>query len=380
LLGKDKDAPEDWKPPSAVYLSATFAKRPDNMPLYIHTNLRYAANTPEELTELFNKGVKTDVLQQVSSEMLVESGSMLRRERSYEGVTMEFVTDEANAPRDIREVDKVTTILRSLVNADRALKEWMKSAAIQNELVTTLGPAGAMLGKIGPTAFSEAKGSVFTSVVHNYIGTLLLSAKTQTAVDTVVDKMNNGEKVVVGLKSTNGSALDDFVEKNNIKVGDEIPNFGWQTLIQRAIDSTRRITLKSATGNKKDNVKVEIPYSMMPPSVRAGYDNLANMLKDFQSDLPVAPIDYIRTELERKFVWTIDGKTHVGDTPPPGVKARNLVVREITGRGTAVDYRGDVPKYMSLNNPERVSMISSFQNGNDGLLLNSGWNLIASFC
>ena len=365
LLGKDKDAPEDWKPPPAVYLSATFAKRPDNMPLYIHTNLRYAANTPEELTELFNKGVKTDVLQQVSSEMLVESGSMLRRERSYEGVTMEFVTDDANAPRDIREVDKVTTILRSLVNADRALKEWMKSTAIQNELITALGPAGAMLGKIGPTAFAEAKGSIFTSVVHNYIGTLLLSAKTQTAVDTVVDKMNNGEKVVVGLKSTNGSALDDFVEKNGIKVGDEIPNFGWQTLIQRAIDSTRRITLKSATGNDKDNVKVEIPYSMMPPSVRAGYDNLANMLKDFQSDLPVAPIDYIRTELERKFVWVIDGKTNVGDTPPPGVKARNLVVREITGRGTAVDYRGDVPKYMSLNNPERVSMISSFQNGDE---------------
>ena len=365
LLGKDKDAPEDWKPPSAVYLSATFAKRPDNMPLYIHTNLRYAANTPEELIELFGKGVKTDVLQQVSSEMLVESGSMLRRERSYEGVTMDFVTDDVNAPRDIREVDKVTTILRALVNADRALKEWMKSTAVQNELITSLGPNGAMLGKVGPTAFNQAKGNIFTSVVHNYIGTLLLSTKTQTAVDMVVDKMNNGEKVVVGLQNTNGSALDDFVQKNGIKIGDEIPNFGWQTLIQRAIDSTRRITLKSASGDKKNDVKVEIPYSMMPPSVRAGYDNLANMIKDFQSDLPVAPIDFMRTELESKFVWVIDGKTHVGDTPPPGVKARNLVVKEITGRSTAVDYRGDVPKYMALNNPERVSMISAFQNGED---------------
>jgi len=365
LLGKDKDAPEDWQPPPAVYLSATFAKRPDNMPLYIHTNLRYAANTPEELTALFGKGVKTDVLQQVSSEMLVESGSMLRRERSYEGVTMDFVTDEANAPRDIREVDKVTTILRALVNADRALKEWMKSAAIQEELIKTFGPPGSMLGKIGPTAFTEAKANMFTSVVHNYIGTLLLSTKTQTAVDMVVDKMNNNEKVVVGLQNTNGSALDDFVTKNGIKVGDEIPNFGWQTLLQRAIDSTRKVTLKSATGNKKDNIKIEVPYSMMPPSVRAGYDNLANMLKDFQSDLPVAPIDYMRTQLENKYVWIVDGKTQVGNDPPPGVKARHLVVKEITGRNTAVDYRGDTPKYMALNNPERVAMISSFQNGED---------------
>jgi predicted methyltransferase len=365
LLGKDVDPPEDWVPPPAVYLSATFAKRPDNMPLYIHTNLRYAANTPEELTNLFGKGVKTDVLQQVSSEMLVESGSMLRRERSYEGVKMDFVTDDANAPRDIREVDKVTTILRSLVNADRALKEWSKDPSNQALIINTLGPPGSMLGKEGPTAFAEAKGNPFTSVVHNYIGTLLLSAKTQTAVDMVIDKMNNGEKVVVGLQNTNGSALDDFVAKNGIKIGDEIPNFGWQTLLQRAIDSTRKITLKSATGNPKDNVKVEIPYSLMPPSIRAGYDNLADMVKDFQSDLPVAPIDYMRTQLEGKYVWTADGKTNVGDEPPAGVKARRLVVKEITGRNTAVDYSGDKPKYMALSNPERTEMISSFQNGEE---------------
>ena len=365
LLGKDVEPPEDWVPPPAVYLSATFAKRPDNMPLYIHTNLRYAANTPEELTNLFGKGVKTDVLQQVSSEMLVESGSMLRRERSYEGVKMEFVTDDANAPRDIREVDKVTTILRTLVNADRALKEWSKDPSNQALIINTLGPPGSMLGKEGPTAFAEAKGNPFTSVVHNYIGTLLLSAKTQTAVDMVIDKMNNGEKVVVGLQNTNGSALDDFVAKNGIKIGDEIPNFGWQTLLQRAIDSTRKITLKSATGNPKDNVKVEIPYSLMPPSIRAGYDNLADMVKDFQSDLPVAPIDYMRTQLEGKYVWTADGKTNVGDEPPAGVKARRLVVKEITGRNTAVDYSGDKPKYMALSNPERTEMISSFQNGEE---------------
>lgn len=365
LLGKDVETPEDWVPPPAVYLSATFAKRPDNMPLYIHTNLRYAANTPEELTNLFGKGVKTDVLQQVSSEMLVESGSMLRRERSYEGVKMDFVTDDANAPRDIREVDKVTTILRALVNADRALKEWSKDPSNQALIINTLGPPGSMLGKEGPTAFAEAKGNPFTSVVHNYIGTLLLSAKTQTAVDMVIDKMNNGEKVVVGLQNTNGSALDDFVAKNGIKIGDEIPNFGWQTLLQRAIDSTRKITLKSATGNPKDNVKVEIPYSLMPPSIRAGYDNLADMVKDFQSDLPVAPIDYMRTQLEGKYVWTADGKTNVGDEPPAGVKARRLVVKEITGRNTAVDYSGDKPKYMALSNPERTEMISSFQNGEE---------------
>ena len=364
LLGKGIDAPEDWKPPPAVYLSATFAKRPDNMPIYIHTNLRYAADTPEDLTALFGKGVKTDVLQQVSSEMLVESGSMIRRERSYEGVTMDFVVDDKNTARDTREVDKVTEILRSLVNADRALKEWLKTPAGVEEVIK-LGPPGSYFGKVGPTAFNQAKANAFTSVVHNYIGSLLLSTKTQTAVDMVVEKLNNNEKVVVGLQSTNGSALEDFVKQNNIKKGDDIPDFGWQTLIKRAVKSTTKVTLKSATGDKGMDQVVYVPYSAMPPTIRAGYENVDNVLENFQSDLPASPIDYIRTELEQKYVWTIDGKTHVGDTPPKGVKARNLVVKEITGRKDGISYAGDVPKYVTLDNPSRTSMISSYQNGEE---------------
>jgi hypothetical protein len=364
LLGKGEEVPEGWKPPPTVYLSATFAKRPDNMPLYIHTNLRYAADTPEELTALFGKGVKTDVLQQVSSEMLVESGSMIRRERSYEGVKMDFVIDDKNTARDTREVDKVTEILRSLVNADRAFKEWIKTEG-GKDAVVKLGPPGSYMGKVGPTAFNDTKANAFTSVVHNYIGSLLLSTKTQTAVDMVVDKLNNNEKVVVGLQSTNGSALEDFVSQNNIKNGDDIPDFGWQTLIRRAVKSTTKVTLKSATGDKAMDQVVYVPYEVMPPTIRAGYENVEKALENFQSDLPAAPIDYIRTELEQKYVWTINGKTQVGDTPPEGVKARHLVVKEITGRKNGIDYSGDVPKYVTLDNPSRTSMISSYQNGEE---------------
>jgi hypothetical protein len=364
LLGIGEDAPDSWQPPPTVYLSATFAKRPDNMPVYIHTNLRYAADTPEELTALFGKGVKTDVLQQVSSEMLVESGSMIRRERSYEGVNMDFIVDEKNTARDTREVDKVTEILRALVNADRALKEWLKTPE-GIEAVIKLGPPGSYLGAVGPTAFTQAQTNTFTSVVHNYIGSLLLSTKTQTAVDMVVDKLNNNEKVVVGLQNTNGSALEDFVAQNNIKKGDDIPDFGWQTLIKRAVKSTTKVTLKSATGDKAMDQIVYVPYDVMPKSIRAGYSNVEDMLEDFQSNLPASPIDFIRTELERKYTWMIDDKVHVGDTPPKGVKARHLVVKEITGRTNGIDYSGDIPKFITLDNPERTSMISSYQNGDE---------------
>jgi hypothetical protein len=271
---------------------------------------------------------------------------------------MDFVIDDKNTARDTREVDKVTEILRSLVNADRALKEWIKTAAGMDAVVKLGSPLA------GKQAFKEVKGTPFTAVVHNYIGSLLLSTKTQTAVDMVVDKLNNNEKVVVGLQSTNGKALEDFVKQNNIKKGDEIPDFGWQSLIRRAVSSTKKVTLKSAVDKEFDEV-VFIPNDLMPPYIRAGYENVDKALENFQSDLPAAPIDYIRTELEQKYVWTVNGKVEVGDTPPKGVKARNLVVKEITGRENGIDYSGDIPKYITLDNPSRTSMISSYQNGEE---------------
>ena len=367
LFGEDangdvKPAPEGWAPPPALYLSATFAKRPDNMPLYIHTNLRYAADSPEALKDLFGKGAGTDVIQQIASEMLVESGSMIRRERSYDGVTMNFVTDEDNAPRDAREVDNITTVLRTLVTADRALKEWMKDAVVQAQLISALAPPGSTMGKTGD-AFKEAQGTPFTSVVHNYVGQLLLATKIKTAVDSSVARMNEGEKVVLALQNTMEALLKDYVSTNKLQEGAELADLGWQTVLRRGLDSTRRIILKSATGQKRDDLRVVIPFEMMPPSIRAGYAKVEALIAQFQSPLAVSPIDAIRQQLEAKFVWTENGVQKVGDNPPAGSNARHLVVKEISGRSHGVDYRNDVPRYMALDDPGRVAVIGGFQNG-----------------
>ena len=372
LFGKDaaggvNPIPADWAPPPTLYLSATFAKRPDNMPLYIHTNLRYAADTPDELKDLFGKGAGTDVLQQIASEMLVKSGSMIRRERSYAGVKMNFVT--TGNPSDAREVDNITTALRALVTADRSLKEWLKQPGVKASIVRELGPAGSSFGKVGD-AFNDVKHQSFSSVVHNYIGQLLLATKIKAAVDATVEKMNNGEKVALALQNTMGAVLDAYVDKKDLLPGAELTDLGWQTVLRRGVDSTLKVTLKSPTG--LTDKKVYILFDMLPPSVRAEYARVEALIAAFQSPLPVSPIDAIRQQLEAKFVWTEDGidtngnaikKVKVGDTPPAGVAARHLVVREISGRANGIDYRHDVPRYMKLEDPDRVAVIAGFQNG-----------------
>jgi len=63
-----------------VFLSATFAKRPDNMPIYAQkTSMSDANMSKEDLVEaITNGGV---ALQEILASQLVAEGQMIRRER-----------------------------------------------------------------------------------------------------------------------------------------------------------------------------------------------------------------------------------------------------------------------------------------------------------
>ena len=105
LLGKDVDPPEDWVPPPAVYLSATFAKRPDNMPLYFRTALSRASRSFTAIVEALKAGGVA--LQQAISEALAKEGQYIRRERDFTGVsyTMKRV-DVADPVKLVQQVDE----------------------------------------------------------------------------------------------------------------------------------------------------------------------------------------------------------------------------------------------------------------------------------
>jgi hypothetical protein len=67
------------------FLSATFAKRPDNMPIYAQkTSMSDANMSKDDLVEAITKGGVA--LQEILAAQLVSEGQMIRRERSFEGV------------------------------------------------------------------------------------------------------------------------------------------------------------------------------------------------------------------------------------------------------------------------------------------------------
>tara|TARA_B110001469_G_C9611849_1_gene304391 strand:+ start:1 stop:1074 length:1074 start_codon:yes stop_codon:yes gene_type:complete len=98
----------------AIFLSATFAKRPDNMPIYaMKTAISEANMSKEELVDAITKGGVA--LQEVLASQLVAEGQMVRRERTYEGIEVNYITllDQAKEHKAI--ADNITQIIRDII-------------------------------------------------------------------------------------------------------------------------------------------------------------------------------------------------------------------------------------------------------------------------
>ena len=76
------------KAKGVTFISATFAKRPDNMPIYaMRTAMSKAGMEASDLIEAIRTGGTT--LQEIMSQTLTESGQMIRRERDMTGVSID---------------------------------------------------------------------------------------------------------------------------------------------------------------------------------------------------------------------------------------------------------------------------------------------------
>ncbi len=109
-----------------TYLSATFAKRPDNMPIYaMKTSMRDTELSSIELISAISKGGVP--LQEIVSSQMVSEGEMIRRERSFEGINVNYIylndsQSEIGMPQfDLSEehraiCDKITDIVRRIIS------------------------------------------------------------------------------------------------------------------------------------------------------------------------------------------------------------------------------------------------------------------------
>lgn len=320
-----------------TYLSATYAKRPDNMPLYFKTDIGAAISDSGNLMDAMAQGGLP--LQTVVSNNLVKAGQMFRRERSYDGVSIETEVDTANRATHEAMSDAATSALRAIVKADKAFHEGYVKA-LKEELEAE---GGALDDVAGNQASESVDHTEFSSVVHNFIRQMLLGIKADTAADRAIEALKRGEKPLIALENTMGSFLNEYAETNGIKTGDSLGEFDYRTVLSRALERSRAVKKKDAMGNEEI---VQIPLGELDFITRAAYEDAQKIIDELKIDIPVSPLDWIRHRIEQA----------------------GYSVAEITGRNRTVDYSKARPVLSTLPSAEQTDKVGTTQRFNNGTL------------
>ena len=281
-----------------TFLSATFAKRADNMPIYAQrTAIAEAEVKASELIDAIMKGGVT--LQEIMSKQLVESGQMIRRERSFEGVTIDWLSVEEETDRRQRaQFDEVATIFNAIRN-------------FQDDYITPIIDAkneaaaewGATVGHTQGTKDMGVKNVPFASKMYNLVNQLLFALKVDAVADRVVENLRNGYKPVISFTNT----MEGFLSSAPKGVAmDEVPNFS--LTLMRALDGVMRFTEKDADENTEGG---SISLSELSAEGQNAYNAIRDKIMNLTADLPISPMDAIRMKIEEAgySVAEITGRT-----------------------------------------------------------------------
>ena len=281
-----------------TFLSATFAKRADNMPIYAQrTAIAEAEVKASELIDAIMKGGVT--LQEIMSKQLVESGQMIRRERSFEGVTIDWLSVEEGTDRRQREqFDEVAAIFNAIRN-------------FQDDYITPIIDAkneaaaewGATVGHTQGTKDMGVKNVPFASKMYNLVNQLLFALKVDAVADRVVENLRNGYKPVISFTNT----MEGFLSSAPKGVAmDEVPNFS--LTLMRALDGVMRFTEKDADENTEGG---SISLSELSAEGQKAYNAIRDKIMNLAADLPISPMDAIRMRIEEAgySVAEITGRT-----------------------------------------------------------------------
>lgn len=295
-----------------VYLSGTFAKRADNMPVYaLKTSMQEANMTTTELiTAIEGGGV---ALQEIISSQLAESGEMVRRERTFKGIEVNNhiigADNKEVSKRQLQQADQVTSIMNEIIkfqteHVKPVISSLNKDAIREGERV--IGREGTNMAGVDNTPYF--------SKVFNVINQLLYSIKARDTAQMAVEMLKKGEKPFIAIRSTMEAMLKDIIERGDLKIGDAIePDFRF--VLKKGLEGVMRISVKDAMGNSQ---KQDISVSTLPIQSQLEYKRIMSKIASSQTGLTISPIDEVVQLIEKA-----------------GYK-----VGEVTGRKTKLDFKG----------------------------------------
>ncbi|RPI55142.1 MAG: hypothetical protein EHM49_02295, partial [Deltaproteobacteria bacterium] len=316
---------EDAK--GVIYLSATWAKDPKNIPIYFRTDISKANMTiPELVDALKNGGVP---LQEIISELLTERGQLIHREKIYKNIPMDTFTDKENLARDWETCDQMTEVMRDIIDFDREKIDWIKgfNNQIKNGNVDdVMGvPVEGGIVEEGRKVGDTVDASNFSATVHNAVRVLLMALKADRVATEAIAALKGdpehgieSKKPFIAVSNTMETFIDDLIESGEIKPKDKFDvNFG--QILGKYLRRTLRFRVKPYTGGP--SISHPIPFDSMPENLQKMYRDIEKKIQAIteSTDLPGSPIDYIKQKIiQAGFqVSEITGRTFIADLSDP---------------------------------------------------------------
>lgn len=325
------------KAKNVTFFSATFAKRPDNMPIYaLRTAMNEGGMKASDLIDAVKRGGAT--LQEIMSQTLTQCGQMIRRERDMTGVTIDWkaIDDPERVQEQREQYDSIIGLFNDIINFQKKYVSGYVDKR-NEELAEIQSTIGIKKG----TAALGIKNQPFASKAFNTVQQVLLSLKAKSAAERAIDYLKQGMKPVIALNNTNES------QTGNLALGEEMdaPDLG--TSLKKGLEGTLRYTQKDAKNNSESGY---IKLSDLGDEAVEAYHELKKKIEQTSTGLSLSPIDVIKNELQKA-----------------GYK-----VGELTGRQTEFVYNenGTVTKIKRADT-DKKKLARDFNDGKiDALILN----------
>ena len=320
-----------------TFLSATYAKRPDNMPIYaLRTSMNQAGMKPSEIIDAIKRGGAT--LQEVMSQALTASGQFIRRERDMTGVTIDWKTiDDPVVVEEQREqYDSIIGLFNDIINFQRTFV-----GAYLDKRNDELATIQASIKNRQGTKDLGIHNQPFASRTYNMVQQVLLSLKAREAAKSAIEHLKNGEKVVIALNNTNESQTEQYEANAEM----EAPDLG--VVLMKGLQGVLRYDQTDDMGNKTFGT---FNLEDLGPDAVARYHEIEDNIKNASTGLSLSPIDVVRDELE----------------------AAGYRVGELTGRQTMFvkNPNGTVSKVKRTNTDKKKLALDFNTNKLDALILN----------
>jgi hypothetical protein len=374
----------------ALYSSATFSKRPDNMYLYaLKTDVSESPLKTDELIDVIKGGGER--LTEFMAANIVASGQMLRREKTYDNCTVMYeYMSEADKNSSFEKYDLTIKYYRKIIQFFDVNQNLIYAEARQKAIDRFVKESKVVLArKKGKDQSDEEwrranKGKFFlskftlgdvTKSQFNFIESLLFSLKADFVTQQTLGQIQNNQlesistetkqafksnrKPIIAVRNT----LEGIYANLGYEVGDTIDKDDFSlyllSFVKNGLSGTIELKEVVERGGKPKKYK-DAEFEILDSDFSDGgasYKNLIKEIDDLELNLPLSPIDRIINTIQATDRESWDNVYN---------KSPKYVVGEVTGRKFRLVKQADGKFKLELN-PRDKNKASAFKKFNDGV-------------